>query len=193
MTWICQQSFYISCSDIYGLCLTGEACTLFWFWQSRRSNSENWLGFGCAVKLRGALCKMNPILRSLRLSMGGVDPLIDDHTPLFFFCSGKHRSQPSVWGLWSCCRSLIDAKAVFKKKQPAYLCCCPQSGAHRMQTQCSEGTTDLGPAGRTIIQGRAPLILIAWTACAARAYLGTEDVSAELCQTDCKISMNCFV
>lgn len=36
------------------------------------------------MKLRGALCKMNPILRSLRLSMGGVDPLIDDHTLLFF-------------------------------------------------------------------------------------------------------------
>lgn len=32
-----------------------------------------------------------------------------------FFCSSKHRSQPSVWGLWSCGRSLIDAKPVFKK------------------------------------------------------------------------------
>ncbi len=30
------------------------------------------------LKLRGALCKMNLILSSLRLSMGGVDPLIDD-------------------------------------------------------------------------------------------------------------------
>lgn len=31
-----------------------------------------------AVKLRGALCKMNLILSFPRLPMRGVDPLIDD-------------------------------------------------------------------------------------------------------------------
>lgn len=65
------------------------------------------------------------------------------------------------------------------KKQPVYWCCCPQSGAHRMQTQCSEETTDLGPPDRTVIQGRAPLILMAWTACAARVYLGLEGIPAK--------------
>lgn len=32
------------------------------FWQSSRLNGENWFNFGWAVKLRGALCKMNLIL-----------------------------------------------------------------------------------------------------------------------------------
>lgn len=73
-----RKSSSISCSDIYGLCLKGKVSTLFEFWQSRRSNSENWFGSGWAVKLRGALCKTNLILSSPGLSMGGVDPLIDD-------------------------------------------------------------------------------------------------------------------
>lgn len=67
------------------------------------------------LSCEGALCKMNLILSSITPSMEGVDPSIDDWTPLFFARVSTdpplHLAPPRLCGDWS----LIDAKPVFKK------------------------------------------------------------------------------
>lgn len=72
-----------------------------------------------------------------------------------------------------------------KKNSWSYLCCSLQSGAHRMPTQCSDWTPDLGPTCITtqFIQGKAQLILLVVTLCTAKVYLRAENSSSNLCQT----------
>lgn len=110
------------------------------FWQRRRSRGENRSDFGWALELSVAFCKVNLILCSMRLSMGGADPLIDDQTPLS--CLSKQPTQkPTRWTEESCGEVSIDAKSCPKKKKKkkkrspwCFALYCVQRGPDRAKT-----------------------------------------------------------
>lgn len=125
-------------------------------WQRRRSRGQNWSDFGWALKLRVAFCKVNLILCSLRLSIRGADPHIDDQTPLS--CLGKQPTHNPHSGQ-SCGEIQSMQKALLKKKEKkragdtsGYSV---QWGPHWVKTQVG------GPADSTaiFIPGKVPFTL----------------------------------
>lgn len=143
---------------IYGMRLKGKVSMCLEFWQRRRSRGENWSDFGWALKLRVAFCKVNLILFSLRLSIGGADPLIDDQTPLS--CLSKHPpSPPNPHSGQSCGEVSIDAKSCTCSRCYFGLLCAVRTSLGK---DTSGWTTELWPADSTTIftPGKAPFTLL---------------------------------
>lgn len=153
------------------------------FWQRRKSNCENRFGLGWAVKLRGALYKMNLSLSSLRLSMRGVDLLIDDSTLLFFLPQVKAGALANHLPQLCVRCGCIDPCKTHLQNTVGTL----QWGAHSMQMQCSGWRTDLRGMDNTtqFKQGRVSVSVTAWPACTVSVYLGRRrkwKTSFKLCQ-----------
>lgn len=132
------------------------------FWQRRRSSGENRSDFGWALKLSVAFCKVNLILCSMRLSIGGADPLIDDQTPLS--CLSKQPTQnPHSGQRRAVARYQSMQKAVLKKKKKrsrwyfALLC----AARTWLGEDISGYTTELRPVDSTaiFIPGKVPFAL----------------------------------
>lgn len=132
------------------------------FWQRRRSRGENRSDFWWALKLSVAFCKVNLILCSMRPSIGGADPLIDDQTPLS--CLSKQPTQnPHGEQRRAVATYQSMQKAVQKKEESVRLCAavCSEDLAGWGHQRVEVWTTELRPVDSTaiFIPGKVPITL----------------------------------
>lgn len=139
-----------------------EGVDVPWILAEKKVERRELIRLWLSSELIGAWCKVNSILCSPRLSIGGAGPLIDDQTPLS--CLSKQPTQNTQGGL-SCVRGVDRCKKLSSKNKKhrvgVTLCCSVQWGPHRVKTECSGWTTELLPVDGVVIfiPGKAPFTL----------------------------------